>query len=513
MRAIIIGAGLGGLTFGAYLARDGWQVDVYDKNPKVGGVCALAEKNGYKWEQGPLILGDLLPGEPVYELLQELGIQLETVRAERGIEMPDYAMWRPDTYAGMYWRRDRLRQLFPEEKEGIHAYYTFYDDMCELRYRGGLASMHPTPLNKLRLALAFLKVKKYAGLNAKELMEKFFHTEKLRTLFTGILADFCASPEEFQGLGIPFLNFETAFDKRIPLTKNGKPYYPGYCYIQDGVQKLPEALAEAITSHGGELHLNTVVEKITVENGAAKGVRLADGAQISADLVVASGGGKDVFYNLVGAEHLDEHYRQVLDTFRPMEAVFMLHLGVDYDPMQFMKAPLCYYYKTYDIYGATKRLRAGEYHGGRDGFLISVDSAHAPAFAPPGHHAVTMYTIAPDTLAHGDWEAEKEQWADALIALAEEHLPGLREHITEKLILAAPDYRRLTHMAKCSFGGVVPIWNQENPAHKTPVQNLWYVGQQSENIGGVGNVTTGARAAYLQMKAEMAGPPGKRGVK
>ena len=62
MKAAIIGAGLGGLTFGALLARDGWQVDVFDKNPRVGGVCALAEKNGYKWEQGPLILGDLLPG-------------------------------------------------------------------------------------------------------------------------------------------------------------------------------------------------------------------------------------------------------------------------------------------------------------------------------------------------------------------------------------------------------------------------------------------------------------------
>ena len=105
-KAIIVGAGLGGLTMAALLAKDGWKVTVYDKNSKVGGVCALAEKNGYKWEQGPLILGDMLPGESVYELLASLGIRLPTVRADRGIEMPDYPMWRPDEYEGPYWRRD-----------------------------------------------------------------------------------------------------------------------------------------------------------------------------------------------------------------------------------------------------------------------------------------------------------------------------------------------------------------------------------------------------------------------
>jgi phytoene dehydrogenase-like protein len=51
-------------------------------------------------------------------------------------------------------------------------------------------------------------------------------------------------------------------------------------------------------------------------------------------------------------------------------------------------------------------------------------------------------------------------------------------------------------MKKSSFGGVVPIWNQKNPTHKTPVENLWFVGQQSENAGGLGAVIMGAKSAY-----------------
>jgi len=51
-------------------------------------------------------------------------------------------------------------------------------------------------------------------------------------------------------------------------------------------------------------------------------------------------------------------------------------------------------------------------------------------------------------------------------------------------------------MEKSSFGGVVPIWNQKNPSHVTPVKQLFFVGQQSENAGGVGAVILGAKSAY-----------------
>ena len=187
-----------------------------------------------------------------------------------------------------------------------------------------------------------------------------------------------------------------------------------------------------------------------------------------------------------------------------MEAVFMVHLGVDYDPMQFMKSALCYYYKTDDIPAAVKRMREGVYHEGDDGFLIYVPTVHAPDFAPEGRHCVTIYTVAPDRPTNGDWATDRERWADHLIELAQQHLPGLREHITERLIMTALEYRQMTHMDKCSFGGVVPIMNQKNPPHRTPVGNLWFVGQQSENAGGVGAVILGAKETFRQFKEQKA---------
>ena len=147
MKITIIGAGLGGLTFGALAARDGHEVAIYDKNQKPGGVVALYEQDGYKFEQGPLLIGDMLEGEPIYELLDSLGIHLETIRADRDITMPDYEMITPAEYKGPYWRRDRLIELFPEEKDGILKYYKFYDDVLRLRY---IAMQKQTPLRKLQ---------------------------------------------------------------------------------------------------------------------------------------------------------------------------------------------------------------------------------------------------------------------------------------------------------------------------------------------------------------------------
>ena len=51
-------------------------------------------------------------------------------------------------------------------------------------------------------------------------------------------------------------------------------------------------------------------------------------------------------------------------------------------------------------------------------------------------------------------------------------------------------------MSKSSFGGNVPIWNQKTPAHFTPVENLLFLGQQSENNGGMGAVMLGALDAF-----------------
>ena len=500
MKIAVIGAGLGGLTFGACAARDGHEVVLIDKNAEPGGVMALARQDGFCFEQGPLILTDLLPEESVGGFLQSLGIRLETVRDDRGVCTPDFALVAPEGYEEPDWRKKRLKELFPQDKKGVDEYYRFYEALMKLRFLGG---QKPSLFNKLRMLAAFSGIKKYEKLSCREFTEKLFSDPRLRLVFNGILADFCADPEEVGCFTLPFVNTETAFDRRIPVRRGKKLYYPSYRYIVGGCQKLPEALCAYILEHGGTFLPNTVAEKVLIKDGNAVGVRLADGREIAADAVVGCGSARDFFTDAVGLEHLDEEYRKILNEYRPMEAVFMVHLGVDFDPSVYQKQSLCYYYGSYDLHAAVEKLRGGVYHNGTDGYLIYFPDRHAPDFAPEGCHCVTVYTVCPDRLRDGDWESRKEAFARELIGLAERQLPGLSSHIVTEKIMTAEDYRVLTHMKKSSFGGTVPVRDQKNPPHLTPVKNLVFVGQQSENGGGVPIVFNGAVQAYGKWQATL----------
>ena len=493
MKIAVIGAGLGGLTFGACAARDGHEVVLIDKNKEPGGVMALARQDGFSFEQGPLILTDLLPEESVGGFLESIGIRLETVRDDRGVCTPEFDLIRPEKYAGPDWRKERLKELFPRDKKGIDEYYRFYEALMKIRF---LSGQKASPVHKLRMLASFAGIKKYEKLSCEEFTGKLFSDPRLRLVFNGILADFCADPGEVGCFTLPFVNTETGFDRRIPVRRGKKLYYPSYRYIVGGCQKLPEALCAYILERGGSFLSQTVAEKVLIENGRAAGVRLADGRVIKADAVVGCGSARDFFTDTVGTEHLDGAYKKILDGFRPMEAVFMVHLGVDYDPSAYQKQSLVYYYGSYDLRGAVEKLRGGVYHNGRDGYLIYFPDRHAPDFAPDGCHCVTIYTVCPDRLRDGDWESRKEEYAKELIRLAESRLPGLSEHIVTKKIVTAEDYRAFTHMKKSSFGGVVPVRDQKNPPHITPVKNLIFVGQQSENGGGVPVVFNGAVQAY-----------------
>ena len=504
MKVLIIGSGMSGLTAGAYLAKAGHAVTIFEQFPTPGGVTATVKQDGFGWDIGPLLLEGFAPGDKGRLILEELGVseQVPVVHEDRGLAMPDFALWRPQEYAGPYWRRERLKQLFPQESAALDRYYRFYDRMIRLMSLGrrsetarGLRALWL----KLRMLLTFQPVKKYVNWNGGHLMDHFFASPVLKTFFLGIVADFVTAPSEFPALGVPSIHLETAFDKRIPTHPGTHSAQTAYTYILGGCQTLVDAVMGVVLKNGGKVLTNTAVKRIVIENGRATGVERSDGHIETADLVLASGGMQEVFFDLVGRENIPAELAGQIECNRLMESVLMVQLGIDIDPTPYQPAALCYYYNTDDLEGAVKRLRTGDYHEGRDGFLIYVPSLHSPSLAPAGKYALTIYTVAPDTLAEGTWSDRKEELAEKLVAEAEVHIPGLRQHTLTRLILTPEDYRRRTHQKHHSFGGVPPVIGNKPPAHKTPIAGLWFIGAQSESAGGVLNVMMGAQKVARQI--------------
>ncbi len=195
------------------------------------------------------------------------------------------------------------------------------------------------------------------------------------------MADFVTAPSEFPGLGVPSIHLETAFDKRIPTSPGVKSAQTAYTYILGGCQTLVDAVMSVVLDHAGKVYTNTTVNRIVVENGRATGVELSDGHVESADQVLASGGMKEVFFDLVGREHLPEEWIKEIESNCLMESVLMVQLGIDFDPTPYQPAALCYYYLTEDLEGAVKRLRTGDYQEGKEGFP---DLCPFAAFSFPG---------------------------------------------------------------------------------------------------------------------------------
>ncbi len=498
MKIAIIGSGMSGLTAGAYLAKAGHAVTIYEQFPTPGGVTATVRQDGFGWDIGPLLMEGFAPGDRGRVILEELGVseKVPAVHEDRELSMPGFTLRKPEKYEGPYWRRERLKKLFPEESAALDDYYRFSDRMIQLM---SLARQAETTRGlvglvlKLRMALAFQAVKDKVNWNGGQLMDHYFKSPALKTFFLGIVADFGTAPSEFPALGGPSIHLETAFEKRIPAWPGTRSAQTAYTYILGGMQSLVDAVMGVVTVNGGKVLTNAEVRKIVIESGRAKGVELTGGRIEPADLVLASGGMLEVFFDLVGKDHLPEALVKQIEANRMMESVLMVQLGIDFDPTPYQPAALCYYYKTDDLETSVQRLRSGDYHEGKDGFLIYVPSLHSPSLAPAGKYAVTIYTVAPDTLSVGDWSSRKDELADKLVAEAEAHIPGLAAHTLTRLVLTPEDFRRRTHQKHHSFGGVPPVIGNKPPAHKTPIDGLWFIGAQSESTGGVMNVMTGAQ--------------------
>ncbi|MFX0009646.1 MAG: phytoene desaturase family protein [Candidatus Hermodarchaeota archaeon] len=503
MKITIIGSGIAGLTAAAYLVREGYDVSIYEQYSEIGGVTATVHKDGYSWDIGPLLLEGFAPHEKLGKILAELGLtdRIELINDDRGISFPDFQVWRPKEYEGPYWRREYFKSLFPEESEGLDNYYKFYDRMMSIMYLGnqlpftkGIKSFGL----KLKMVLKFLSVKKFADWSAAQLTDHFFKDRKLKAVFLGILADLVVRPSQFFGLGVPSFNVETAFDKRIPLKiKGGKN--PTYHFVKNGCEQLVKAFADYIVSNGGNILTNSKITKIIIEDNVAKSVQMENGEIIESDLILASGGVLNTFYNLVGRENLPKEFIENIESLNFMESVFFVNIGIDFDPSPYQRKPLCYYYNTYEIEGAIDNCILGNYHEGKDGFLIYIPSMHSPEMAPQGNHAVTVYTIAPHGLKEGSWSENREKYAEKLLIEAEKYIPGLRDHIQTQEILTPDDFRDRINVIRHSFGGLAPVLGQNNPPHKTPIKNLWYLGAYSESGGGVAGVPLGARNVVQQI--------------
>lgn len=481
----IVGAGLGGLTAAALLAQSGLRVFVADQHNVPGGYChswlRKARVNGeprlFRFDSGIHDFSGVRENGSVTGILAKLGVEIDWVPMRHsdwvdGALAPVPESWREQA-ANIGKRHPasaaELMRFFETTKQ-------LYDGLFHGTEKTSGVPLGPRTVDEM---LAFAKAQPLLTNWMEKPFAEFVATFKLEP---------SARAELYRLAGYVTDNKDdlTVFDM-IPLF--GYSYYGGF-YPRGGSGVLGERLAECVERHGGEVALKSPVARIVIENGAARGLELANGRMVTARAVISNADLKRTFTELVAAEALPADFRARIADVEPAASAYMVHLGLDRQPAM------------------TEIAHAGSESGLSIG-MIAPSVADASA-APEGFGTLELITLVPfkqarewfaDEQAHDDkalrfsdgYEARKRAFGDSMIDAAERALPGLKESIVFRADASPLTFQRYDWSSAGSIYGVAK--KDRFQGLKSPVRDLWLAGAGNGGPGAEAVMIAGAAAA------------------
>ncbi|PSK34919.1 Phytoene desaturase [Elsinoe australis] len=274
--AIVIGAGVGGVSTAARLAKAGFKVTVVEKNDFSGGRCSLIHHEGWRFDQGPSLL--LLP-----ELFKETFRDLDTTLEAEDVILrkcdPNYNIWFGDGERFQLSTDVATMKTEIEKWEGKDGFKRYMDylkeahDHYEISVSQVLMRNFTTIVSMLRTSF----LKHLSALHAFESIygraSKYFYTERLRRVFTFGSMYMGMSPFDAPGTYSLLQYTELA---------------EGIWYPVGGFNKVIQALIAIGERLGVNYRFSTPVSKIllTPDGTRAIGVLLPSGERLLADVVV-----------------------------------------------------------------------------------------------------------------------------------------------------------------------------------------------------------------------------------
>lgn len=487
---IIVGAGIGGLSCGALLAKRGVKVLVLEQHAVVGGFCHSFVRGcrRYRFDAAVHDISGLGEGGPVRYLVRALGIedQIEFSRMDHEYILPDFRLRIPRDPSAF---EGALRRRFPREAENISAFFREVEAVYRDIYRdvdrtGGV----PRPPQDMETLLQYPKTHphhfRWLNKTYQEMLDTYFTDARLKRFFS-VLTGYIGGPASQVPAPLMAIIF-------------GGYYLDGGYYPKGGSQVFADALVRVITEHGGAVKAGTLVKRILVDEKKVRGVETARGEIIRAPIVVSNADLKETFLRLVGQEHLEPSFARYIWDLRMSTTAVLVFLGIDFTPNL---APLTFYIPEG---GSDEEPLSNPRIG------IAIPSLVDRSLAPPGHHVLTLATLLPPSKAShlfaqpgyrktAAYKFEKAAMAEILIRQAEGVIPGLSRHIVVKDAATALTVERYSLSSEGAIYGVEQSPDQMGdfrPYFKTPIEGLYLAGASTFPGAGVEAVViSGAIAA------------------
>ncbi len=436
---IFVGTGHNSLVCAGYLAQAGYRVGMFERRPVVGGAVATQEIiPGYHFDLGGSA-HILINHTPIVQDLSLERFGLDYIDLD-----PLFFAPFPDGKRLFVWKDadrtcDSIAGVSFQDADNYHRFINDWMPMAEAMVESFLLA--PTPLNVAK-TLVF-QSKAHTDLRRRlpailgsygQLLRQSFVSPHVQAVIGWMAAQ--SGPPPYERVSAPFALWHPMY------------HHSGVKRPRGGSGMLTQALARMIRSHGGTIATNASVDKITVENGRATGVRTESGETCTASRAVVSGTHIHTTLKILGdqvpsSRVVSAKRSRVGNGFGMMVRFAMSTLpdyggagGFDYETprpehraLQFICPDLDYLERAYR-----------DYLSGRpsaDPALIAMTfSAVDPSLAPPGKHVLFLWgQYFPYELTTGEsWDDIGDRVADRMLAKLAEYAPNVASSVVGRLV-------------------------------------------------------------------------------
>ena len=489
----IVGGGHNGLTAAWYLARAGFRVGIFERRSFVGGAAITEELwPGYRFSTCAHMVHALDPGIQADLRLAERGM-VEIPRTGSLVPMPDGEYWGPDDHKSP---RNLSLQLTPDETEAERRYADMKRRLCELfaPYR-----MRPPPtLAEVRSDAAARgdgQVLEDALIRTvRQLRHRYLPTRRLRDRHA---AEAAAIGHDPGALALAYGSIDLAGPGSGRTAHNG--------YIEGGIGVITSLMRQAVEEAGVAVHTDAEATTLLREDGAATGVRLADGTAVTARCVVSNLDPKRTFLRLVPPELTTAQLRHRVSALVTEVSCYKLLAAVDELP----------HWQAWD--GDPALPSAGVVGLGRSEAVVdaayadcaagrppaepivnfSVPSALDPTLAPEGRHTASVWIYpAPARLHDTDWDTVRDRVTERLVEQITRFAPNFRRSILHLKLRTPADLERENGLTDgciwhIQHGGDQLFWNRPLPElcrYRAPFPGLYLCGAGQHPGGEISGI-------------------------
>ena len=486
-RAVIIGAGIGGLATANLLAKTGWQVDVYEQQAAAGGRAGVLEMNGFKFDTGPSWY--LMPEiyEHYFELLGlDVGELLELVRLDPGYKVFfDYHA--PLTINS---RVEADRAAFAALEPGADKALDKYLASAKLTYDLAIKYFLFNPFTRLHTVIQpevlrhSIKLGRLLGTPLHDFVKRSFKHQVLQQTLEYAAVFLGTSP--FKGPSMYHLMSHLDFEQGV--------FYP-----QGGIYEIIRVMQKTGEDLGVNYHFDSPVVAITTTAGKATGIELASGEKISADVVISNA---DLHFT--ETQLLPEASQTYPESYwekrTPGPSALLMYLGISGELPELEHHNLMFVedWRTNfsDIYEA---------HVWPDNpsMYVCKPSQTDPSVAPKGNENVFVLVPLPSGVYE---ESDKtEAYAERCLDLVANYckVPDLRKRIVSQKLYGPGDFAGELNSWQGGALGLGHTLRQSaifRPANKSKkLNNLYYVGGDTQPGIGLPLCLISAEIVYKRL--------------